>query len=299
LIASRGVGFVGGFRVALFSVSGLLVGFAVDFGPRIVYLGFESEDYNIMGFDPSIEVETPNGVWRLIGGHRLWAAPEVYPRTYTPDDKPVSIEASGGSIVVEGAPDYTNGLLKRIRVEPGSSMYSLRVIHEVVNIGRWTIEYSPWAITVLRPRGLAIIPLKPRRLDKQGLQADRVIALWPYTRLDDPRLKLTRDYILINQDPGVENPLKIGATANPPIAAYLVDNYLFTKRVECGPGKYPDHGVYVEVYTSRNYLELETLAQLKPVEPGEAHTHIEEWTLSKTTIPEPTIENLDKALKIA
>jgi hypothetical protein len=32
------------------------------------------------------------------------------------------------------------------------------------------------------------------------------------------------------------------------------------------------------------------------VEPGEAH--IEEWTLSKTTIPEPTIENLNKALKI-
>jgi len=248
--------------------SGLLVGFPVDFGPRIVYLGFEGEDYNIMEFDPSIEVETPNGVWRLVGGHRLWVAPEVYPRTYASDDRPVRIEASGGSIVFEGAPDYTNGLLKRIRFEPGSSMHSLRVIHEAVNIGRWTIEYSPWAITVLRPCGLAIIPLKPRRLDKQGLRVDRVITLWPYTRLNGPMLKLTRDYILINQDPGVENPLKIGATANPFIVAYQVDKYLFTKRVEYRPGKYPDHGVYVEVYTSRNYLELETLEQLKHVEPG-------------------------------
>ena len=105
-------------------------------GPRIVYLGFKSEDHNIMGFDPSIEVEAPNGVWRLVGGDRRWVAPEVYPRTYASDVRPVRIEASGGSIVVEGALDYTNGLLKRIRFEPGSSMHTLRVIYEAVNIGK-------------------------------------------------------------------------------------------------------------------------------------------------------------------
>ncbi len=285
-----------GFKVKLFKLGGLEVGIAIDVGPRILYLGLVGRGENILEVDPETGMETPDGYWRLIGGHRLWIAPEEYPRTYSIDDKPVKISIEENSIVVEGQPERENNVLKRIKITPGATSNSLRVIHEVVNIGRWEVKYAPWAITVVKPGGVAIIPVKPLKRDKHGLQADRVISLWPYTTLSDPRLKFIDNYILVHQDLGNYNPLKIGASANPPIIAYYIDKYLFIKKTVFEQGEYPDLGSSVEVYVSSKYLELETLAPLKLVKPGGIHVHVEEWILIEVGRIELTTSVLDSIL---
>src|ERR671935_2525211 len=59
-------------------------------GPRIVFFGWR-EGENLFAELPNAVLETPEGGFHLLGGHRLWHAPEVLNRTYWPDDDPVEV----------------------------------------------------------------------------------------------------------------------------------------------------------------------------------------------------------------
>lgn len=287
---------IDGFRVRLFHIGGLKVGVALDIGPRILYLALNNDQFNLFSIVPDVQIETPDGLWRIYGGHRLWTAPESFPRTYSIDDKPVTISVDENSVVITGNPEHQNSVLKRIRLEPGDDEYSLKVIHEVVNIGRWPIEFACWAISVMQPGGTAVVPLKPRKIDKHGLLPDRVISVWPYTKLNDPRIKLGEDYIVVEHDQTIQAPVKIGAKANPPLAAYVVNKFLFVKQIQPEPGRYPDHGVTVELYANNRFLELETLSPLRIVEPGESNIHVEVWKIRKLEDYELDVQHVVKEL---
>src|SRR5215475_5342345 len=56
-------------------------------GPRIVRLIPEWVGENIFAETPEAVTETPHGDFRVLGGHRLWIAPEALERTYIPDDQ--------------------------------------------------------------------------------------------------------------------------------------------------------------------------------------------------------------------
>jgi hypothetical protein len=64
-------------------------------GPRII--GFHFRGHNLLAQTPDIKWETPGGVFRLWGGHRLWIAPETLSTTYIPDNAPPQIVKIGGT----------------------------------------------------------------------------------------------------------------------------------------------------------------------------------------------------------
>lgn len=192
---------VEGYKLRVFSVNKLLIGVPVDVGPRILYLALvDDPGFNLFAVLPDIGIETPEGIWRIHGGYRLWTAPEAMPRTYSLDDKPVRLEISGSRITVTGNPEYANNVLKKIHIEPGSDEYSIKVIHEVVNIGRRPIEFACWAITVMRKRGFVVIPIKPKPVDPYELLPDKYVIIWPYTTLRDQRLHLLDTYIVVEKN---------------------------------------------------------------------------------------------------
>ena len=46
------------------------------------------------------------------------------------------------------------------------------------------------------------------------------------------------------------------------------------------PGaEYPDYGSNNETYTTRNYMEVESLGSLHTLQPGDTVEHVEEWFL--------------------
>ncbi|MDK6028633.1 hypothetical protein QPL79_04600 [Ignisphaera sp. 4213-co] len=290
--------FIHNIRVLFVDIGNLVVGIAKDVGPRILFLApKEKQDFNVFGVVPDLVVETPEGLWRIYGGHRLWTSPEAMPRSYSLDDKPVKIVVKDSEIVVEGNPEPQNCVLKRIRIRRGSDENSLEVVHEIENICRWPIEFSCWALTVMRQKGFAIIPIKPRCVDEKCLLPDRSLALWPYTKLSDRRLILGEKYIFIKQDPEAANPLKIGVNSHDEWAAYYVDKYLFIKTFRKESGKYPDFNSVIEVYTNNKILELETLGPLRVVEPGKTNIHVEFWKLIHVGAVEPSEEVIEKVFK--
>src|SRR3954470_7907038 len=65
---------------------------ATDIGPRILRYAFVDKD-NVLGEYPDRAASTVFGEWKPWGGHRLWAAPERMPETYSPDNSPVHFDA--------------------------------------------------------------------------------------------------------------------------------------------------------------------------------------------------------------
>lgn len=280
---------VDGFSTNLISLNKIMVGIATDIGPRILYVASsERSEFNLFGVLPDAGIETPEGFWRMYGGHRLWSSPEAKPRSYSMDDKPVKIKIAEDSVVISGNPEVGNSVQKEITIKPFSED-SIEVIHTIRNIGRWPIRLGCWALSVMRKKGFGIIPVKACKVDEEGLLPDRHLSLWPYTDPSDERVVFTNGYVFVEQNPKIENPFKIGTMANPTWTAYWVDGMAFVKQFFRAEGEYPDFGCSVEVYTNADMLELETVGPLKTIDPSGSIQHTEIWKVSEVgeLTPEP------------
>ncbi len=287
-------GDIEGFRAKFVQMGDLIIGIPLDIGPRILYLAHKDDpEVNLFGVIPEFSIDTPEGKWRIFGGHRLWTSPEAMPRSYSLDNRPIKVKVKDREVIIEGNPEPQNYVKKRIIIRPSNKGGGVEVVHEIENIGRWPITFACWAISVMRRNGFAIIPIKAHSVDERGLLPDRVIALWPYTDLRDRRLIFSTNYIFVRQDPGIKRPLKIGVRAYPSWVAYWVDGYLFVKSIAPEEGvQYPDFQSDVEVYTNDLFLELETLGPLREVEPGEVNRHVEVWSVIKVGEIKPSEEDI-------
>jgi len=270
---------VGGFKTKMIFLDDIIVGIATNIGPRILYVASRKRpDFNLFGVLPDAGVQTPEGFWRIYGGHRLWSSPEAKPRSYSMDNRPVKIDLGKGSVTIQGNAEVENSIQKEITIKPLSEG-GIQVIHTIKNIGRWPIQLGCWALSVMRQDGFAIIPLKPSKVDEEGLLPDRHVSLWPYTDLSDERVIFTGEYILVRQNPEIKRPFKIGTTANPAWVSYWVEGAAFVKQFIQREREYPDFGCSVEVYTNSDMLELETVGHLETISPSGRIEHTEIWKI--------------------
>jgi len=280
---------IGTLKTRSFYLNNVIIGIPTDIGPRIIYLASRGRpEFNLFGVLAEAGTSTPEGFWRIYGGHRLWSSPEAKPRSYSMDNKPVRITTSRNTVTVIGNPEVENSVQKRMVISP-SSENGVKVVHSIKNIGRWPIELACWALSVMTKNGFAIVPMKPSKVDEEGLLPDRHITLWPYADMSDERLTFSDSYIFVKQDPAARGPLKVGAMANPSWTAYWVDGTTFIKKFYLEKGEYPDFGCSVEVYTNADMLELETIGPLRILNPEEIVEHIEMWKIIeiKDLAPEP------------
>lgn len=233
-------------------------------------------------------VPTQYGDYQFHGGHRLWHAPEAIPRSYIPEDNETSVAEMSDGVRLERKTEPDTGIRKRIEIHLATNKPSATLTHTLVNDGLWPVELAPWAITQFRLGGTAILPLPIEHIDPSGLQPNRQISLWPYTRINDPRIKLHDRFILVKAD-SILPPLKIGSFNPHGWLAYWVDGVLFRKSFESSAGlPYPDNNCNAEIYCGDQFVELESLAPLRVLKPGEATIHTETWDVftSLDSLPE-------------
>jgi hypothetical protein len=265
-----------------------------DVGPRIIRLAFKGEK-NVLGEIEDHLGKTGGNEWLSYGGHRLWHSPEVMPRTYYPDNKPVSYCWDGKTLKLIQDMEETTGIQKEIEITPGKEN-NIRVLHRLINRNLWDIEFAPWAITVMAKSGRAIVPQEPYKPAEGNLLPVRPLVLWPYTRMGDHRFTWGDKFIQIKQDTEAGSPQKIGALNKQGWIAYSLGDYLFVKKYSYKPDViYPDFGVNTEIYINPDILEMETLGSLEKVPPGGFVEHIENWFLFKEEIGEDE-ETLEKKL---
>jgi len=250
---------------------------ATAFGPRIVSCALVDQPNVLAHLPDAVLPWRPGRDFRLRGGHRLWIAPEVPDATYVPDDEPVTVSEDNAVVSFESGPNEWSRFGRRLVVELHAADPIATVTHQLRYDGDEPIVAAPWAITMLRPGGDALLPLAAG--DQSQFQACRSIVLWPYTTWHDPLLEITDDAIIVRR--GRSSPTKIGTNGSAGWGAYLVDGVLFTKSFTVAPSlPYADLGASLQCYANAEFCELETLGPLTHMTSGQVVEHVETWRLS-------------------
>jgi hypothetical protein len=256
----------------------------LDCGPRIIRYGFLGEGNQLCDDAPlTVQIEGEPEEWRLMGGHRLWASPEHYPKTYYPDNDPVEYEwiQDGLRITKAAHPRVQIESRMEIRLYEGESQ--IRIAHTLKNTGEWEIETAVWALTNLKPGGLQVLPFARKESHfSDGAKGSRSLVLWTYARMDDPRIKWGNRYVLVQHEEGNTIQTKFGIQNTEGWAAYFRDDSLFIKRFEVCPGEpYPDGGISSATFLIEFMLEMESLSPIRHLKPGDEVRHIETWELHR------------------
>ena len=259
---------------------------SLDYGPRVIR-------YNLIGGtslfkeDPELtrrisgedfdKMFYPGATWYNRGGSRLWAAPERMPETYYPDNEPVEYELVENGAIFMPPPQEHNNRQFAVTITMDEDSAKVWLQHEITNIGDEVQHYAPWVVTVMGEGGFVVVP-QPK--NDTGLVNNRTLSLWSYTDMCDPRLHFGSDFITLRQDPTATTRCKFGINNLEGWAAYINHNTAFIKYHEhFEGGNYPDGGVSFEGFTSPVLLEVETLAPLCDVFPGNTLCHEECWDI--------------------
>jgi len=254
----------------------LILDYLTAAGPRIVRLIPKALGENLLAETPDLTLDSPHGPLRLWGGHRLWHAPESRARTYVPDDSGLRAEATAGGVWLSDDEAHT-GIRKELTIALHPTAARVRLTHRLTNVGLWPVELAPWAITQMRLGGTVILPTGGPPGDE--LLPDRLLALWPYSRWDDSRLRLTAAAIEMDARPAP--PFKVGTMSRLGRIEYHTGGLIFVKRWTPQPDRpHVDFGCNAEVYGGDRHVELETLGPLVRLSPGEGAEHVEEWEIT-------------------
>jgi hypothetical protein len=133
-----------------------------------------------------------------------------------------------------------------------------KLLHSIKNLGDQAYSWPPWALTVMRSGGVAVIRTISNR--PKQLLPTHTFSLWGYTDPGDPRWHWGKRYLLLQQDQSRESPQKIGLQNPYGWAGYSVDQQFFLKRFGWDASQtYPDFNSNFESYTNAEILELESL----------------------------------------
>ncbi len=256
----------------------------LDMGPCIIrygYIGGENiffEDVDKTAVNDITDSPYEENLWWVIGGHRLWCSPELFPRTYYPSTKKVDCKIDGNTAVFTAPVQEWS----QIRCAIGVTMDddgNVKLEHSVTNMNAWDIELAPWTISVMNTGGTAYIPQNKR---KTGFFPNKWVCYWDYTPMNDSRISLGEDYISVSMDASKEVAAKIGVLNENGWMAYLYKGTAMIKRFGYIDGaNYPDNGCNCESYTCKNYTEMECLSPMTKIPAGGTAVHKEKWELKK------------------
>lgn len=266
----------------------------VDVGPRIIYyamqggVNFFREDIKLESREGGEDFDRfyyPGATWYHYGGHRLWFTPEKNPDTYYPDNDPVSWEMKGNALVLTPLEQIRNRIQYRIRITLEEQGTGLSVEHEIRNCSDDPRRLAPWTVTQMAPRGTAVIPFP--RWERESLAPRQRLLLWDNTSIVDPRFEWRRDCLLVRQDPGVKDCIKLGVYNTGGRVFYRKSGYLCTIRFPFDEGKnYPDGGASFEMYCCSRFCELETLGEEVNLSSGEQVSHTVFFSLKREEMRE-------------
>jgi hypothetical protein len=269
-----------------------------DVGPRVVELG-PADGPSLLYLRQRELGGHSEPVWRFRGGWRLWTAPEDA-TTYALDNLPGTVtHLDDRGLTVVGPVQPEVGLQKSVGLRADAERPRLLVESRLRNVGEAPVAHAPWTLAALRPGGRAFVPLDPG--DPSAFADVRRLAVWSYARLDDPRYAIGRALVEVDHRRVVPGPppdegaterrddeSKIGVDSAAGWAAYLVDDVLLVTRAEVVAGPRAA-GTTIEVYSCREFIELEHLGVVEAIGAGGEMLFREDWWLfAGVTLPEPS-----------
>ncbi len=268
-------------------------------GPRIIYYGL-TDGPNAFAVLPDTRGQSGGDTWQAYGGHRLWHAPEVMPRSYFPDTGVYGTPTlEGGTLKIVSPTESTTGIQKEMRVTLAPSGPAVKVEHILTNHTVWPVTLAVWALSIVAGGGKVVLPQEPLVSHDDELVPARPLVLWKFTDMSDPRWRWGTKYLTLAPQDDLGTAQKVGLYNAQGWGAHLANEQAFVvaiKPAPGGPAALPDMGCNFETFTKGPFQELETLGPLTTLEPGQSASHTEYWYLGKLAAPTDTDADLDAAL---
>ena len=268
-------------------------------GPRIIYYGL-TDGPNAFAVLPDTRGQSGGDTWQPYGGHRLWHAPEVMPRSYFPDTGAYGAPVMDGDTLKLVSPtESTSGIAKEMRVSLAPSGSGVTVEHILTNHNVWPVTLSVWALSIVAPGGRVVLPQEPFVSHDDELVPARPLVLWKFTDMADPRWRWGKKYLSLTPQDDLNFSQKVGLYNAQGWGAHIANGQAFVVTIQpapSGPASLPDMGCNFETFTKGAFQELETLGPLTTLEPGQSASHTEHWFLGKVAGPTDTDDALDAAL---
>ncbi len=273
----------------------LRLDYLLESGPRLVRLILAGSSENVLAEAPDVHWSTPWGEYHLRGGHRVTIAPEALELSYVPEDGGVMVEDAPGGVRLIRPTEIGSGVSKSIEIQLQPDRPAVTLRHTVRNDRSVPLEIAVWCITQLPLGGIAVAPLRTASIVNRH-RPDRQVVLWPYTSWQDARLFADDDYVWIDAQ-SAEDELKIGLLTRGWIG-YLRSGVFFLKRF--APQlelPHPDLNSNTQLYCNQRFIELESLAPLTVLEPGQSTVHVETWEIYRNVTLPHTIEGLGELIQ--
>jgi len=267
----------------------------LDVGPRIISYKTPSTANVFKTFDAQLG-HSGESEWMIRGGHRLWIAPEDEVLSYHQDNS--SIEYKDGE-----TPDETvfvslqdcggARILKTLGVTLAPNSSSVAVRHTATNQGDEPIRIASWALSVMNPGGLEIIPQPALGEHPRDLLPNRKLVLWAYLDMTDPRWKFGKNFFTLRQSDKCP-PTKLGLAHGQKWIAYVLPDAVFIKTFDhVADVHYPDGGCNFETFSNSEMLEIESLSPLATLASGESISHTEHWHLFPNPLGVPDLSDAE------
>ncbi len=235
-----------------------------------------ARDENLLAETPDEGWDTPYGRYELLGGHRLWFAPEDSDRVAVPEGDGLVVEPLDDGVRLVGAVEPGTGLVRSIAIRLDAAVADVHGPPRAAERGRGSRSRSrPGRSRSCRSAGGVLLPQR-RAVSGHRVRPNRNLVLWPYTSWEDPRLRIHDGLVVVDAVAGDD--LKLGFLDDAGWVAYERAGTALVRRFDPAVGEpHPDLGCNVETYCGRRYLELELLGPLQVLQPGDTAVLEERW----------------------
>ena len=259
-------------------------------GPRIAFLG-EPGGANLLYWAPG---KHQRGEWDILGGHRVWLTrpgadePE---ETYAPDNGVCSVELHENGVTVIGALDPVHRLRRGLAVRALAGN-RFRVDNFVRNESDMLWSGGLWAITCTVPGAHSsyVAPLG----DGSSWDYTTIVAFRTWggghggVGFADEQFTTTQDALVLRPT-GRENKRMFKADAGILALHDPKRGILFAKHAAYQSGGNYPLGTNFALYVGPDnfMVEMESMAPVETLKPGQSSVHTETWVLAAATASLP------------
>ncbi|MBN1997675.1 DUF4380 domain-containing protein [candidate division KSB1 bacterium] len=276
---------------------------------RIMYYGLIGGD-NVLWNNPQFYGKTlpSNGMymengqteWANFGGDKVWPTEQSQFPAINGHDWPPDHWFDGGehtAVILENGVEITSPVsdycgarsIRTITLENNSTRLTIQQkIEKVKQAQRRSVEpisYTIWNVTQINPPEQTLFSLNTSSIFSSGYKT------WSGQAADNFSKEGNVGIFI----PHPVNSQKAGADGDKWLAA-IIGNVVMAEFFTYEPGeKYPDDGCSAEVYTSRDYTELELLSPFARLSAGQSTEHTIYWELKKLPNSLKTVEDQRQA----
>jgi hypothetical protein len=255
---------------------------------RVMKYGFIGKE-NVLWENPQlygVPSDSQSKEWQNYGGYKLWPAPQKvwgWPPDPLLDGGSCEAEVKDGGICLTGAKSDTSGIrfIRNIKMFQGSS--AVEIIQTMENTSDTDVEWGIWDVTQVRPSGRILIPSPDSG------------KIWGQTGALKQSQWSMKDGMMYLKHSGQTG--KFFCMGDSGWMAYELAGTVYVKKFKPFPReKFPEGEANSEVYTTKDYVEMEVISPSVKLKPGEKYSFTVYWYLFESA-PKLTDERLRKLVE--